>query len=832
MDWDEGYTKRVSVLIGVVWAPSVYFFDSWAKDRGDSDPFVIIVGIILILVTFAASPFLILFGVLVLLSPFAALIGLFQLLQMLLLLPGICVELGLWCLSWRWALRSARYPPRSSSCSLCGRCANIVEQSRILRGTRWTLARPREDYDFHGIDQLQQSAETCHLCSLLWHTSFKSITSDPDSSTPLLAGNIGSHISSPKVTVDISATRPFGQEQSLHIRLCAEGYGPFPSLTIKDTGSGFAVPQILSLLGSTVVHGHKCKESITSSKSDIDWAKSMVAKCERDHDYCRNLFIPSDRRRYVPKRLIDVRFRNTGSVRLVLGEKISAGDDAIQYAALSHCWGTTVKCELTENNRESMETIEIETLDQNFRDAVDITYKMGIGYLWIDSLCIMQRSEEWEEQSADMGLVYARAKCIISATASENSRGGCYKRQDLFPYDCSLCSSYDYSLVVCSPFRYPALVRLFDSKVERSFLAKRGWTFQERFLASRILHFCSGLILFECNTLIASPWHGEETYHLNTAFRQDGTRRVRVYSDPGPEPPEYNYDRTIIQPAGISTKPFSRPARAWVRKTKRGNPGHFSWTMKKYRYDQQVKFIHKNSARLSMRGAFSFLWSFKGTTEQEQAEFHLRWYEMVTAYSVRNLTKESDKLIAITGIAYFVQQNTDLKYIAGLWDRMLPFNLLWIVDGERRRPTSSVATWSWASVNGKISHRLHGSWEHIEPLISSVGIEATHTVNGLVHNATLKLSCTLRSFDPKIANVIYDTSEHHPRDEIRYLPILKLAKNEAQIHGILVRAVPVIASQTEDTWVQYRRLGYFWALETDIHLGEMYQEGQQLIELV
>jgi hypothetical protein len=149
---------------------------------------------------------------------------------------------------------------------------------------------------------------------------------------------------------------------------------------------------------------------------------------------------------------------------------------------------------------------------------------------------------------------------------------------------------------------------------------------------------------------------------------------------------------------------------------------------------------------------------------KEKAEFHLRWYEMVTSYSVRNLTNDNDKMMAIAGVAYFIQQNTGFEYAAGLWEQTMPFNLLWVVgSGEQKRSSGrSVPTWSWASVDGKISHRpkkvvpspkpgsevsltvesssVSDSWEYIESLISDPKVQVTHTVNGMAHNATLRLS--------------------------------------------------------------------------------------------
>ncbi|KAK2125134.1 hypothetical protein NOF04DRAFT_1401612 [Fusarium oxysporum II5] len=809
------------VAIGLVWTPSAYFFNSWVNNQPPGT-FVNIAWVIFSIVSLLACPQLLAFGFLVLLSPFFAIAVLYRL---ILELPGLCTALSLWCLSLFWAQRSPLYASRSEM--------------------PWG-----EEYGFYTKGQLQQSAEDCHLCSLLWHSSFgaqmipapgayseETITRELDSTTPLLSVVSSSRNSldceqgdeARNLSVQISATRKFGQEQLLHVRLYEKGFSPFPWLTIEDD--------------RYVSDKHSCEKSnMTGSETSFFWAQEMVEKCEREHHNCRNHFIRSDSQRYLPKRLIDVGARDKGAMQLVLSDQIRSDNDVVEYAALSHSW---------------------EIPDSNFRDAVDITYKLGIKYLWIDSLCIKQRTKEWEEESGDMGLVYARAKVVISATASKNSQGGCYKPKDLFPYDCVLCSNWNSSLVVRTLTPYPDLVQLFHDKVDRSFLATRGWTFQERFLASRIVHFCSGLMMFECNTLTTSECHREEEYPLNTQFSQDGTLNAPTVSHPGPEPPRQLCNTTIVRHAGSSTRPITRPAKNTVKKSWSANPKHRAWTSKKRRYDAQVSSIRANAARLSIRGAFSFLWSFRGQNMQEKAEFHLRWYEMVTSYSVRNLTNDGDKIMAIAGVAYFIQQSTGFKYAAGLWDETLPFNLLWVVDsGAKRRPSGrSVPTWSWASVDGKISHRLQKasptpepssvvsitvedssvseSWEHIEYLISNHKIQATHTVNGMAHNAKLNLSCKLLTFDPKTMDYVYDALEHHQQDEIRCLPVLELINERVglrirtpQIHGILARATAGNLSEGEDTWVQYTRVGYFCTEKTNIHLKEMDNEGQRLIELV
>ena len=87
------------------------------------------------------------------------------------------------------------------------------------------------------------------------------------------------------------------------------------------------------------------------------------------------------------------------------------------------------------------------------------------------------------------------------------------------------------------------------------------------------------------------------------------------------------------------------------------------------------------------------------------------WSSLVNRYSVTSLTKKEDKLVAISGIAKRMQSLLDDEYLAGLWRKDLPYQLLWsvITNGQARflaptRPRPYRApSWSWASVDEAVS---------------------------------------------------------------------------------------------------------------------------------
>jgi Heterokaryon incompatibility protein (HET) len=116
------------------------------------------------------------------------------------------------------------------------------------------------------------------------------------------------------------------------------------------------------------------------SKDCLERVKQMIQLCDQRHPQCHPSVSTS-----LPLRVIDVG-ASCSDPRL----HISQGE-AADYIALSHCWGsdqnlTTERATLPERLRG----IDWDTLPKTFRDAISITRMLGVKYIWIDSLCIIQ----------------------------------------------------------------------------------------------------------------------------------------------------------------------------------------------------------------------------------------------------------------------------------------------------------------------------------------------------------------------------------------------------------------------------------------------------------
>ena len=89
------------------------------------------------------------------------------------------------------------------------------------------------------------------------------------------------------------------------------------------------------------------------------------------------------------------------------------------------------------------------------------------------------------------------------------------------------------------------------------------------------------------------------------------------------------------------------------------------------------------------------------------------WSEIVRVYTMCNLTKPGDKLIACAGLAKRIAAVSKDEYLAGLWRHHLEYQLLWEVAanpfprrrqiGDTSRPPGYRApSWSWASLDGPV----------------------------------------------------------------------------------------------------------------------------------
>lgn len=265
------------------------------------------------------------------------------------------------------------------------------------------------------------------------------------------------------------------------------------------------------LKASDFPYGERGGSERTNDQRVIEQIKRWIYDCTANHTNCGETRDAC----FKPTRLLDVGNATTNQrVRLVISAQHFRDhshpshhqvDPESGYITLSHRWGQLEMLKLLKNNETSFrDSIPFENLPRTFQHAIEMTRQLGVRYLWIDALCIVQDSrDDWLAEGAAMADVYKNAFCNLSASSAMDSTGGIFFRRHSNCVTTSLIrprwlEAHQKNFII-SPHFGEATVQ----DLEASPLQRRGWVLQERLLSPRIVHFTATRVFFECHMHIA-----------------------------------------------------------------------------------------------------------------------------------------------------------------------------------------------------------------------------------------------------------------------------------------------------------------------------------------
>ncbi|PQE31333.1 het domain-containing protein [Rutstroemia sp. NJR-2017a WRK4] len=186
------------------------------------------------------------------------------------------------------------------------------------------------------------------------------------------------------------------------------------------------------------------------------------------------------------------------NVRFSLSEKASRCG---RYIALSHRW--TPAAEAVRTTTENYDcrigrcgSIEVSCpLSYLFWDVALIAYRLGVKYVWIDSICIIQDdAEDWRRESAKMADYYQNAWLTIAATTTNpygslinKVRNQEMPRISRLAYYDTMGKQNGHFYLQCTSTS--AINKEYRSDISHSELLTRGWVHQEWMLSRRIMCF-------------------------------------------------------------------------------------------------------------------------------------------------------------------------------------------------------------------------------------------------------------------------------------------------------------------------------------------------------
>jgi len=363
-----------------------------------------------------------------------------------------------------------------------------------------------------------------------------------------------------------------------------------------------------------------------------DW----IAVCDAFHDDCKAPLSVK-----LPTRVVDVNPTPHG-LRPFL---VTTTNGALgQYAALSYSWGSGLPLKLTRSSLDSfMSGIPWTDIPKTLQDAMTITHELGLRYLWVDALTIIQDDkDDWHAEAAKMAIVYGNAHVTIAATHSQGLGAGIFAPRDLPARYYRVWPLPEQLTTKPSP-----VDELKDGEIYvrdctrvnlRSHpLEKRGWALQEHILSRRVIQYTSDELVWHCRTARAT----ESSPKLGIlGILARGGRPDFAFPEPAVLPPRSEIDAAT-------------------------------------------------------RNYLSEYWSF-----------------VVRNYSARKLTQESDKLVALSGVADALSASGMGPHHAGVFESDPLVGLAWMsIQGNPDGPWAPThfrparyraPSWSWASLDGKV----------------------------------------------------------------------------------------------------------------------------------
>lgn len=232
-------------------------------------------------------------------------------------------------------------------------------------------------------------------------------------------------------------------------------------------------------------------------------ASTWIRKCDKAHQRCR-AYHTNTEPKIIPTRLIDVGTDSHGQPpRLFIPQRHLR---SLKYVALSYAWGSAGNnIKTTSSNLGAMtQCLPWSQLPKTIQDAITITRGLGVRYLWVDALCILQseghndtkHKEDWSYEAARFGQYYENSLLTIAATGASSSDNGLFLPRPALrfePESITFRPEEDLSYTI------RPIIPSWHTEISCAPLLGRGWAVQERLISRRVLHFAKNMVLWECH---------------------------------------------------------------------------------------------------------------------------------------------------------------------------------------------------------------------------------------------------------------------------------------------------------------------------------------------
>ena len=359
---------------------------------------------------------------------------------------------------------------------------------------------------------------------------------------------------------------------------------------------------------------------------------------------------------FMPSRTIDVGPSNGSKQPRLVCHKIEEHDGPEEWITLSHCWGGSSPLKTTLSSfAERLKVIPPDTMPSTFRDAVVITRKLGVRHLWIDSLCIIQDSPE-DWKSEATRMAGVYKYGLLNIAA--NTASTCHD------------GIFSNRIRPLAPVKLPLRSRKHNIN---SYMYVRSGRWD----------MCRNAIEESESTLSSRAWVLQES--LLSPRTLHYAKQQMLW-----ECIHHTFCECSIFPIATISISNKLALSRWVS-NKMVLPTSFE-QQSDHQPDKGVKF---------------------------RADSYDLWFQIISKYTQRKLTYQSDIFAAIAGVASVLQDFLGDRYLAGLFEGDLLRGLLWRLENPSlaASTSSSQPSWSWASATGGVRPEIAINSSMIAPRI-------------------------------------------------------------------------------------------------------------------
>ena len=291
-----------------------------------------------------------------------------------------------------------------------------------------------------------------------------------------------------------------------------------------------------------------------ASQESFERALCWLEECHLSHPKCRQLESGT-----LPTRVIDVRLGTSEEPKL----RVSRPNETGRYLALSYCWGGDQHIKaIVRTWKRWTRALPYADLSRSIRDAIAVARHVGIPFLWVDPLCIVQDDpQDRAEEMAKMPQIYKAAYCTISAASARACHRGFLQARE---------PSQNRRHMLGLPYLCPDgtrgrvyVCRQEAHRREQEPIHSRAWTLQEQLLSCRLMTYGSWQLRWSCKTkelCDGGSSHSYYNYLEDLSSRLYSTPLTTLYPDssargflvPSTESDGYGqYKSMILRPNGI-----------------------------------------------------------------------------------------------------------------------------------------------------------------------------------------------------------------------------------------------------------------------------------------